>query len=355
MSSPVPYTADPTAERVLAELGRTEDVRFSPSHRRLAVAAFHANRIAVFDVAISRLGDKPQVRLGAVTEIEAAALKGPHGVCFLDEDTLVVANREGSVEVFRVPAAGTTTTRHAQSLRRIVGNATSPIVTPGSVAAALAADGSVELLVCNNYVHTVTRHRLDPARDFAPLGDETLLQSGLDVPDGICFSPDGRWIAFSNHNTHSVLLYDLSRRPGPDSPPDGVLRNVLCPHGVRFTADQEFILVADAAARYVNVYRKGAQGWHGRRDPVRLFPVMSAEVFARGRHNPQEGGPKGIDISHDSHVLVCTCEFQALAFFDVAEIVGVAEAPAHRLKRYVQWRLCEAMFKRLGYMASFPA
>ena len=201
----------------------------------------------------------------------------------------------------------------------------------------------------------MTRHVLDPRRDFAATADETLLGRGLDVPDGICFSPDSRWIAVSNHNTHSVLLYDRSRRLGPDVEPDGVLRNVLCPHGVRFTFDGEFILVADAAARYVNVYRKDGATWCGIRDPVRLFPVLARDVFARGRHNPQEGGPKGIDISKDTNVLVATCESRTLAFFDVAEVVGVAEAPENRVKRYLQWRLSEAIFNRLGYLARFPA
>jgi DNA-binding beta-propeller fold protein YncE len=223
------------------------------------------------------------------------------------------------------------------------------------VAAEAFDDDTIELLVCNNYANTVTRHMLDRRAGFTATSDELLLQRGLDVPDGICFSPDRRWIAVSNHNTHSVLLYDRSRRLGPDSEPDGLLRNVLCPHGVRFTFDQEFILVADAAARYVNVYKKDGATWGGTRDPVRLFQAVTAEVFARGRLNPQEGGPKGIDISKNTNVLVTTCDFQALAFFDVDEVVRVAEAPESRLKRYLQWRLSNAIFNRWGYVTRFPA
>ena len=355
MSVEVQYSASAAAARAIADLGRTEDVQFSPSNRRLAVAAFHHNRIAVFEVEISRSAGKPQVALNSVVEIAAETLKGPHGLCFLDEDTLVVANREGSVEVYRVPASGAATNGAAIPRRTVPGGASGRIITPGSVAAAPLDDGTIELLVCNNDVNSVTRHVLDRRRDFAATGDETLLQRGLDVPDGICFSPDRRWLAVSNHNTHGVLLYDRSRRLGPDSEPDGLLRNVLCPHGVRFTFDQEFILVADAAARYVNVYKKGGATWAGTRDPVRLFEAVTPEVFARGRLNPQEGGPKGIDISKDTNVLVMTTEFRTLAFFDVDEVVRAAEAPESRLKRYLQWRLSEAIYNRLGYMARFPA
>jgi hypothetical protein len=109
MSAEVQYSASVETERVIASLGRTEDVQFSPSNRRLAVAAFHRNRIAVFEVEISRSAGKPQVALTGVVEIAAETLKGPHGLCFLDEDTLVVANREGAVEVYGVPAHGAAT------------------------------------------------------------------------------------------------------------------------------------------------------------------------------------------------------------------------------------------------------
>src|SRR5512144_1482980 len=37
------YTAPQSVTDALASLGRTEDVRFSPSNRRLAVASFHRN------------------------------------------------------------------------------------------------------------------------------------------------------------------------------------------------------------------------------------------------------------------------------------------------------------------------
>ena len=350
--SQLEYSASAAARKAIADLGRTEDVQFSPANRRLAVAAFHNNRIAVFDVALSRVAGVPRVALGAVVEIASPSLKGPHGLCFLDDDTLVVANREGSVEVFDVPAAGAAPCGIAPR-RTFAGAAAGPIVTPGSVAVAPLGDGTIELLVCNNYVNSVTRHVLDPHGDFAAMSDDAFLARGLDVPDGICFSPDGRWIAVSNHNTHSVLLYDRSRRLGVDAEPDGILRNVLCPHGVRFSFDQQFILVADAAARYVNVYCNDGGSWRGVRDPVRLFEAVPPHVFARGRHNPQEGGPKGIDISRGTNVLVTTCEFQTLAFFDLADVVRVADVPENRIKRYLRWRVSEAIFNRLGYMARF--
>ena len=38
---------------VIASLGRTEDVRFSPKNRRLVIPAYHNNTIVVFDIRIA--------------------------------------------------------------------------------------------------------------------------------------------------------------------------------------------------------------------------------------------------------------------------------------------------------------
>jgi hypothetical protein len=53
---------------------------------------------------------------------------------------------------------------------------------------------------------------------------------------------------------------------------------------------------------------------------------MDESLFVRGRHNPEEGGPKGLDIDAGSNVLVVTSECQPLAFFDVAALLERASA-----------------------------
>ena len=100
----VPYQSSQRVNQIIASLGRTEDVRFSPSGLRLAVAAFARNRIAVFDVEISASSAAPHIALTAAAELSSPALNRPHGVDFIDEDTLIVANREGGVAIFE--AAG---------------------------------------------------------------------------------------------------------------------------------------------------------------------------------------------------------------------------------------------------------
>ena len=51
---------------------------------------------------------------------------------------------------------------------------------------------------------------------------------------------------------------------------------------------------------------------------------MSDETYLRGRKNPEEGGPKGLDIDAGMRVLATTCEEQALAFFDLRAVLSLA-------------------------------
>ena len=48
---------------------------------------------------------------------------------------------------------------------------------------------------------------------------------------------------------------------------------------------------------------------------------MDDATFIRGRVNPEEGGPKGIALSHDNHVLAVTCEEEPLSFYDMRPII----------------------------------
>lgn len=355
------WSAGPKSQHVLDALGRTEDVMFSPSGQRLAVAGFRVNRIAVFAIQFEQQEKKRSVRLTDVVEIESPGLRGPHGLCFLDEDTLAVANRGGSVTLFDIPLPSAVLRHSVNARQTLVSTAAAKIDTPGSLAVFPVDAHSVELLVCNNYANTVTRHVLDRRNGFRVTSEQTLLADQLSTPDGICFSPDGRWIAVSNHNTHSVLLYDRGargersarsdgRQLSPGSVPDGTLLNVLCPHGVRFTDDMAHILVADAGAPFVNVYDRSSSNWRGRHEPSRLFPSMSRSLFLGGQHNPQEGGPKGIDIKRRCNLLVTTCETQTLAFFDLNEVLCQGEAPVRRGQRLLRWRIANALFNRLGLM-----
>jgi Lipoprotein LpqB beta-propeller domain len=324
----IPFEAEGAVRATLGAMGRTEDVRLSPDGRRLAIACYARNRVLLVEIRVERTPTGPIVALGDLREVSSPALHEPHGVDFLDDDTLVVSNRSAGVTVFRITdhsgdVASTEVARNHGSLE-----------SPGSVAVRHLGGGRHEALVCNNWGHTVTRHTI--AGDGELSHGEVVARRFLDVPDGVAISRDGRWVAVSNHNTHSVLVYAGSTL-GEDAEPVGVLRGVLYPHGLRFTGDDRQLLVADAGAPYVHVFAAANGDWHWAGYPAASVRVMSDEVFARGRYNPTGGGPKGIDIDPRTGVLVVTSEHFGLGFFDltaVLECPGDVTRDEDALRRY---------------------
>ena len=309
------FSATPSCQQALQSLGRTEDVRFSPNNRRLALADYGRNRIVVFDVTLEAAG---AIALTGWLDVSSESLDHPHGLDFIDDHTLIVGNRSGNVVIFALPAAdeGTLGTRQAVPVRILAANETSLLQSPGSVAVAPAQAGVCEVLVCNNSIETITRHRLSRDGQFQVISNEVLLRKHLNWPDGVTVSPDGRWIAVSNLQSHNIFVYEYTSSLHAESVPDAILRLAYFPHGVRFTPDSRYLLVSDAGSPCVHVYHdEDGQGWWGVRQPAASVRVLSDEQFQSGRLNEMDGGPKGVDISSDGKTIVITSEFQPVAFF----------------------------------------
>jgi hypothetical protein len=307
----------------LASLGRTEDIALSPSSRRVAIAALERNRVAVFDVDIASFPAGPQIRLTGGIQLSSPALHEPHGVDFVDDDTLVVASRSSGVAVFKIPPGDRAVPSH--EVRPLVSwpasGTTTPFNVPGSVSVIRVEDDACEILVCNNLGHSVTRHLLVWRADGVMTRSEVLLQKYLDIPDGVSVSPHRRWTAVSNHTPHNVLLYESSRALDADSGPDGILRGVHYPHGLSFSADGRHLLVADAGAPNIHIYAQNSDEWRGVFHPVATLRVMTDETFMRGRRSLAQGGPKGLVIDGGSGAVALTSEFQPLAFFDLTALL----------------------------------
>lgn len=310
---------------VLSDIGRTEDVRFSPDNRRLILAGYGLNHLLILKIAIEASDAGPVVVADDFMELTSNGITSAHGVDFLDDRTLAVANRDGLVSILEIPP-GELAGRHSRidPIRELSGGIFCKLKSPGSLAARRDAGGRISLLVCNNYTHRVTQHVVDPARGYRVRRNRVLMARSLDIPDGIAVSYDERWIAVSNHNTHEVMLFDAAAPLGPWTEPAGILSDVDYPHGLRFTPDDRHLLVADAGAPLIHVYERGG-GWAGERGPIRSVTVLDDETFVRGRANPQEGGPKGLDIDRSGVVVAMTCEEQPLALFSLASMI---EAPA---------------------------
>jgi hypothetical protein len=323
--APIPLTIEFDApdgvRKTLSRLGRTEDLRFSPGGGRLALVCYARDQIALAEVRIGASSAGLDVAVTRLDLLSAKGLREPHGVDFADEDTLVVGNRGGGIGVFRLQDEGV-----ERTLVRLPGAGPSPLLdSPGSVAVRPLGGGRGEVLACNNWKGTITRHTLEPSG--ALTGGEVLAAKLLDLPDGLALSGDGRWLAVSNHDGHNVFVYayaTLDER----SDPVAILRGARYPHGLRFDAGADRLLVADAGSPFVHIFERGAHGWSGARYPSATMTVVDEHAFALGNRNPREGGPKGIDVHRDTSVVAVTCEQQRLAFFDAGAASGVGGGDA---------------------------
>ena len=322
MHSRLEYEASPEIHQALAGLGRTEDIGFSPSNRRLALAGFEKDRIVVLGIRIVPAGDTHKVVIEDYLAFSSKSIRSPHGVSFIDEDTLIVANRQGGVCVFRlVPANTGEKELDLKPLRKIRRSLFRMRFSPGSVDLYQTDADGYRVLVGNNFSNVVISYSLEPGKGFRVGYEGVLLRRGLEVPDGISISSDRKWIAVSNHLDGTVRLYE--NIPGLNRRSDGIgiLRGMVAPHGLRFTADGRHLLVADGFVPYVHVFESADGDWGITRDPISSARVLDEDTFQRGKYSPREGGPKGIDIDGDSRLLATTCEQQVLAFHDLEELL----------------------------------
>ena len=327
MTDPCPRIAFVPSDGVktaLENLGRTEDVQFSPDDSQLAIAGFNNNKILLLDIKVKTAKNSIVIKCDDWLEITCLSFNYPHGLFWIDSSTLITANRSGDVPILKIPSerpdSRTVKIEPIETIRR----GRDLLNSPGSVSVSKIGQDLYDVVICNNYAHYVSRHLLDAGNSFAAMGSCRLLAKGLNVPDGISHSHSGEWIAVSNHHTKAVLIYKNDNSLDEESEPAGKLLGVSYPHGLRFSHDDRFIFVADAGAPLIHVYRMRQWGWSGEHFPMHSFRAVDNEAFNRGHTNPQEGGPKGLDLTGDDRILVASCEEEPIVFLDVRKIF---EAP----------------------------
>ena len=320
----IKFAAGKEVRAAIARIGRTEDVQFSPTGERLAVVGFNKNRLLILGIDTNWESEPPTIELSSPLELRSDTLAQPHGLCWIDERTLIVANREGLVAIFELPEKVTSGKIRLSPVRVVGKESVDLIYTPGSVFAAPVGLDLVELWICNNYAHYVSRHLVDRRNAYAPIASEIVICDGIDLPDGVVISPSGRWIAVSDSGHTRVVIYRNDCQLGPSSHPQAVLKGVNHPHGVRFTIDERTVLVADASVPFVRLYRSDG-AWEGDYDAATSIRVMSEESFARGNYNGYLGGPKGLDVTRESRLMVISCLEEPFAFFDMRSVLNQGE------------------------------
>ena len=82
VATKVEFKAPRFVDEIVRSLERTEDVKFSPSGDRLAVASYLSNTISIFDVSITGSKNSKQIELVNAAMISSSDLKHPMGLIF---------------------------------------------------------------------------------------------------------------------------------------------------------------------------------------------------------------------------------------------------------------------------------
>ena len=332
------------AERIGA-LGRTEDVVFSPDQTRLAIAGFNENKVLVIQIKIVTENGVMSIQSEGCVELRCPDFNRPHGLSWIDDGTLVIANRAGDVIIVSVPAVSNAGEAvEINPLFKLSEGSDGIIKSPGSVAVTRLNDQYFDLLVCNNYRNYVSRHIIQRRNGFEVVAGLRLFAHDLKVPDSIAVSSDGELVAVSNHFGKRVDVFPNDAGSATHSHPVFSLGVVHYPHGLRFAMDDRLLLVADAGAPLVHVFARDGIAWKEARSPLLSIKVIDDDSFRRGHANPQEGGPKGLDILADGSLFVVSCEEVPIAFFDfrsVRDQLVEADTTNHRQFRSSDARLLD--------------
>jgi len=301
---------------------RSEDVRFSPSGNRLIVATTE-NKLLLFQVDVASV----PINVKLLTALTSNDLDSPHGVDWINEDTIVVANRRAGLALFQVPKCDTWVSEtsiqalstHQSSwfgaageLREVNGRMV--MTGPGS---SRISQGYV--YVGCNYKGTVTRHDFNNMAAFSQ--GELVAKENIKIPDSSAVSPNGIFLVVSDHENGRLLVFRLG-----DSFPCGEISDpcLIHPHGVVFDCSGSLLICADAGSRNLFLFHSPSGDWSSKiSKAATCVEALEIGIFDRVRQETPkrfrnlEGGYKGVDIIYNGKVIVTTCRGQTVQFFAI--------------------------------------
>ncbi|WP_234570552.1 hypothetical protein [Rhodohalobacter sp. 614A] len=344
------YRASDEIRNVINQIGRTEDIKFSPGARSFIIAEFLANTLHLFTFEIDRTISPSGISIMGYSKITSPDIKNPHGVCFLNEEWIVVSNRSAGVSIFKLPEPDGEINNYELSAEKVIsgkGLFTSKVSTPGSVHSHQISENKFRIFVCNNHRHTITSHVINLENGVKVKNEGILIENSLRFPDGITVSLDGKWIAISNHDYGQVAIYENSGELNKKTSPAVALDGPVCPHGIRFSPDAKKLYVADAATQYVYFFESEDGNWSRVKNSPKALKLVDDDQFYYGKTGVKEGGVKGIDIDRSNAFLILTHRMEVVGLYDVQALNEINHKPDPKEIEEIK-RLRDETFKASG-------
>lgn len=298
-----------------SNLQRFEGIAFSSSGNIIGVATSDTNTVFLFRKKANGLFEAtPYWSINGPT----SGLNYPHDVSFSlsgDTELLAVAQRGGAIAIYEKNQ--TNDNYGPDPVFEICGPKTKLNFSDG---VAFVPPNNDYLAACNLEIGSISFYRRisrSPIR-FKLEPEFELKHLSLSNPDGLAFSPCGRWLAVANHGNHSVSIFQRRNRIlsggklkyGPE--PVTLIKEpgLRYPHSVAFTPETNHLVVTNAGANYFSVYEPNGHNSKMRwsQSPVVQKTVGPNSTFREvNARNKMEGGPKGVAI-HKNSLAICSPE-----------------------------------------------
>jgi WD40 repeat protein len=272
----------------VSKIGRVEGVSVSPNSKKVAYSSFDLNKILIFDIKESN----------NAIEIEKCVLVDcnfdfPHDLAWIDNSTIVVANREGPAIVFAVP-------NQSGSVKPLL-VINDEIISKSNSVAVLKNENSIKMFFCDKHKY-ISFCEID--KNFNIKSKGIYLEKHLKVPDGMAISPCKKLLAVTNALKNNVVICDLNNNNNIFE-----LEGIDHPHSVDFLTDDIIMVTGrnDPFVYCLDIKNKFVKF---------KFKCLNDYEYSL-RHSDAEGGIKGICFCRSLNFLFLTCPNKPFMIFDV--------------------------------------
>lgn len=264
-------------------IGRSEGVQVSPNSKHVAYCSFDLNKVLVFRVENSEMFSVK------ITDcfLVGSGLNSPHDLDWIDDEFIVVSNREGPAVVLNV---------FNGFVLKIDEMSNSNSVT------SVKKGDTTRLFFCRTD-HTLDYCDMDKDWNVISLGN-CIPKGVFNVPDGVAASPSGERLCLTSALDDRIVIYDTESGDFFD------LGKTKRPHGVDFITE-DLVLSTGGGDPFVTC-------WSIKSKSIKFrFKALSDEQYSL-KHSESEGGVKGVCFCEELRMIFLTCPNAPFLVFDAS-------------------------------------